>query len=215
MAKLIGTRPDGDYGRTGIIGTNKTGKSTALLKVIRKTYDLRHHRVLILVGSNPSAYDGIPRLTTYDELRRWESGMVKFWDYDHPGGPVGMIKELLKIIDEGNRNGEFYLQNGAIVFDDCSNYLESYVPREIRTFLGDHRHAHLDLFFVSHAITDFPSILRRRMMFYTLHKTLDPFTSEQDIVRLKYTNGVNLYKAWAMVMKDPDNFAKITIKTGV
>ena len=203
-----------DYKRGAIIGANNTGKSYFMRQVIEHSYDLSTHKVLIVSESQSEVFKDIHRLKTYDDLRAFKSGLAIF--YEHSGRPFEMLDKILAIIQEGEDNGKKYLQNGAIFFDDASNYITSADSNKtsVRTFLGTHRHRHLDLFFAAHTFTDFPSFLRRRMNYITVCKTTEYFENYKRFERLNYPNPQNIYKAWVEVMNSKDRYKKITIKTG-
>lgn len=209
---MNGWRKDDDYKRMAFIGKNKTGKSTVVIDLVRKSYDQATHRVLLICDTDPKAYDGITRLYTYDQLRNFKSGIAKFFDYKTD--PAQMIENIIDIIREGQNKADKYLQNGCIVFDDCSNYIRTNPPVSVTTFLGNHRMYHLDLFFTVHSIADLPALLRRRMSFFTVFKTLDSFQTYKKVEALNYPNAENLYKAWVQVMNDPNQYSHLTITTG-
>lgn len=209
---LAGTKKDGDYKRTAYIGINKTGKSSRMLEVLQKSYNPNIHRVLILTQTTPTAYNSLTRFTTYEQLKAFKSGIALFWDYERE--PEEMVRTLCTVIDEGEKNGRKYLQNGAIIFEDCSNYLEHNPARPIKTFLGNHRMYHLDLFFTVHSFKDLPSFLRRRMNYIRTFKTLDTFANYKRLEQLDYPNAENIHRAWVEVMNHPDNYYNLTIRTG-
>lgn len=209
---MTGTRSDQDYKRGAFIGKNNTGKSTVLLDMIHKSYDLSTHRVLLIVDTDPKAYNGITRLYTYEQLKNFKHGIAKFFDYKTD--PAQMIENIIDVLREGQSTTDKYLQNGCIVFDDCSNYIRTNPPVSVTTFLGNHRMYHLDLFFTVHSIKDLPSLLRRRMSFFTIFKTLDSFQNHKRLESLDYPNAENLYRAWVQVMNSPNQYEHLTIKTG-
>lgn len=208
---MTGTRKDDQYKRTAFIGINGTGKSTAILDIINKSYDLSQHKVLLICDTDPKAYKDIDRLYTYEQLKKFQNGIAKFYDYKT--SPPKMVENIIDIMREG-QDGKKFLQNGLIVFEDCSNYLLSNPPESIRTFVGNHRMYHLDLFFTVHSFKDLPSFLRRRMNYFTVFKTLDAFNSWKRLESLDFPNAENIYKAWVKVMNDENRFVNLTIKTG-
>lgn len=216
---MTGTLKDGQYKKTGVIGDNGTGKSTWLLKLINDCYDLSNHRVLILCATTPPAYKNITRIRNYEDLKKFRSGIALFWDYH--SDEIAMMVQLIAIYNEGQQNFEqhplknelHYLHNGALIFEDASNYLETTLPRVIKSFLGNYRMYHIDLFFVAHTFTDFPSGLRRRMNYFVVYTTLEEL-SEKDFKSFRYPNFSALYEAWKLKTQDPDRFTPITIKTG-
>jgi hypothetical protein len=216
---MQGTRTDDQYKKTGIIGDNGTGKSTYLLeRVIKPSYNLTTHRILIICDTNPKAYAGITRLTTYDQLKQFTNGIALFWD--NTVNPEVMLEKIIDILRQGQTNLQahprsphlHYLHNGAIVFDDCSNYILANPKQVIRTFLGNYRMYCVDLFFIAHSLTDFPSFLRRRMNYFTLYKTLENLT-ENDLKQFRYPNYQNIFRAWVNRMNHPNRFEPLTIKT--
>lgn len=208
---LKGTFLDGDYKRICFIGINRTGKSARMRETLNAAYDYSTHRVLILTQTTASDYKDITRLKTYDQLKQFKSGIALFWDYTCE--PKQMIAKLCALIDEGQQNGKKYLQNGGIVFEDCSNYLEHNPASAIKNFLGNHRMLHLDLFFTVHSFKDVSSFLRRRMTHIRIFKTLDTFDSAARLSALDYPNAENIYRCWVDVMNSPNNFENITVKT--
>lgn len=217
---MNGTRKDDQYGKTGIIGDNGTGKSTYILKTINESYDLGLHRVLIICQTTPKAYKSITRLNTYEELRNFKNGVALFWDYEC--STKQMLLNLIAIYSQGQQNVKkhplqphlHYLHNGALVFEDASNYLRANVPEEIMTFLGNYRMYFIDLYFVAHTFTDFPSALRRRMNYFVIYTTLETL-SERDFKSFRYPNHEALHHFWLQKKTDPDRFTPIVIKTGL
>lgn len=216
---MHGTRKDDQYKKTGIIGDNGTGKSTMLLNLMGQCYDLKNHRVLILCGTTPKAYKNITRIETYEDLKKFRNGIALFWDYEVD--EITMLVKLIAIYQEGQQNFKkhpqqydlHYLHNGALVFEDASNYLETTLPKVIKAFLGNYRMYFIDLFFIAHTFTDFPSGLRRRMNYFIVYTTLEEL-SEKDFKSFRYPNYTALHQAWQKKRNDPDRFTPITITTG-
>lgn len=209
---IPGTKDDGDYKRTAYIGINKTGKSSRMIETLDKSYDYAIHRVVILIRTTPDAYRHIDRLKTYDDLKGFKCGIALFWDYTCE--PEEMLRNIVSIIDEGEQNGKKYLQNGGLVLEDASDYLEHNPARPIRIFIGGHRMYHLDLYFTVHSWKDVPSFLRRRMNMYRIFKTLDTFKNAARLEALDFPNSDNLHRAWVEVMNSPNNYHNLTIRTG-
>jgi len=215
---MTGTRKDEDYKRSAFIGINNTGKTSRLVEALEKMYHFKleynvfpkTHRILILIRTTPTGLKNVQRFTTYEQLKGFVSGIALFWDFSTE--PKKMIRNLINILGEGNINGKKYLQNGAMVFEDCASYIDHDPPDAVKQFLEDHRMYHLDLFFSVHSLRDLSAFIRRRLMFVRVFKTLDTFT-EKTFASLNYPNSDNIYQAWVQVMNSPDNYANLTIKT--
>lgn len=215
---MTGTRKDEDYKRSAFIGINNTGKTSRLVEVLEQAYHFsvehkvwpKNHRIVILIRTTPSALKNVQRYTTYEELKAFGHGICLFWDFTTE--PKKMIRNIINILGEGNASGKKYLQNGAMVFEDCASYIEHTPPEAVKQFLEDHRMYHLDLFFTVHSLLDLSAFLRRRIQYVRVFKTLDT-VSAKDLSDLRYPNSANIHQAWVQVMNSPDNYANLTIKT--
>lgn len=216
---MTGTRKDEDYKRSAFIGINNTGKTSRLVEVLEESYHFKlehnvppkNHRIVILIRTTPTSLKNVKRFTTYEQLKEFKSGICLFWDFTTE--PKKMVRTIINILGEGNTNGKKYLQNGAMVFEDCASYIEHTPPEAVKQFLEDHRMYHLDLFFTVHSLLDLSAFLRRRIQYVRVFKTLDTVTAK-DLSDIRYPNSANLHKAWIEVMNSPDPYANMTIKTG-
>lgn len=191
--------------RGAIIGVNGTGKSTFATNEIIPCYDLRVKKAVIVTQTidNP-AFKKIQKVTDFEELSSLRNGAVKFWDFDS-GDDFKLLLKLHDIIVRGA------LRNGVMLFEDCTNYVDSNPHRIIKTFNVNHRMYGLDLFWTTHALTDLPKWFRKRMNLITIFKTGDTFTSERDVKSLGYSNYRAVYETWVKVMNHPDPHYHLTI----
>lgn len=215
---MNGKRSDEDYKRTAFIGINNTGKTSRLVEVLENSYHFKleynvfptTHRILILIRTTPTSLKNVQRFTSYEQLKGFQHGIALFWDFTTE--PKKMVRNIINILGEGNASGKKYLQNGAMVFEDCASYIEQVPPDAVKQFLEDHRMYHLDLFFTVHSLRDLSAFIRRRVSYVRVFKTLDSFT-EKTFDALNYPNGANVHHAWVNVMNSPDPYANMTIKT--
>lgn len=183
--------------RHAFIGVNGTGKSTVIEDILRKSYDTKTKKILIITQTNPPAYDKYKRVHSYEALKNWKSGIIKFYDYDND--PFKMLGQLIDLCDKG------FLQNGCFVFEDCTNYVDANPHRSVKSFIVNHRMYDIDLFFTVHALDLLPKFLRKFMHSITVFKTGDVFDSSRDLKTLKYMNHVEMYNAY---IKAQQEFAK-------
>lgn len=183
--------------RHAFIGVNGTGKSTVIEKILRQSYDPKTQKILIIAETDPPAYAKYKRVHSYEALKNWKSGIVKFYDYNND--PFKMLAQLKQLCNEG------YIRNGCVVFEDCTNYVDSNPHREVKSFIVNHRMYDIDLFFTVHALDLLPKFMRKFMHSVTLFKTGDVLRSERDLAALKYQNHVAMYNAY---IKAQQEFAK-------
>lgn len=182
--------------RHAFIGVNGTGKSTAI-KSLFDLYDLKQQRILIIAETDPPAYDKYKRVKTYEDLKRFKTGVVKFYDYEN--NPFEMLARIRNLYNEG------YLRNGLCIMEDCTNYIDANPHRDVKAFIINHRMWDLDLIFATHAFSLLPKFMRKFMHSVTVFKTGDVFESERDLLRLGYMNHFEMYNAF---LKARHEFAK-------
>jgi len=140
-----------DAQTTIVVGKNGTGKSTLILKVIKK---MKRRAVVI-------TYDGMPKIwrstPIIDPSRRenweWKSGIrqIRFAQHDDE-----TYKYILK-----------YGRDLIVLFDDCKEYIPNNIDGKIflKRILSQFRHRMFDLFFIAHAPDDVP----KRIWIYYSH----------------------------------------------
>jgi thymidylate kinase len=139
-----------------IVGTNGTGKTTLLNKLISNT----GRKALIL---DP---DGL-EWKDIQEIKPEQAGELK--------------KGYAKILGPSSDDLEHLIdfQNGSLVLDDCRFYLKSRMEESIRRILIRRRQNSNDIFAVAHGLTDVPA------SFYTFATHLVCFKTNDSLVRLR------------------------------
>ena len=193
-----------------IIGGNKQGKSS-LVKLLVEKYDKRSQKVVILNNSNPLAFSNYAYYSTPDILHKRWHGIIRY--HNEAGG----FKQSLADVYEAARSKR--LTNGCVVFDDCTKYIDSNVPQDVKDFLVDRRMINLDLFFTTHSLAFLPPFVRRMVNTVTVFKTAENFEKPREVKELKYANYEALFDAWTEVMAAAPNKGFIqphlTIETGI
>jgi len=141
-----------------IVGTNGTGKTTLLNKLINE----KGGKALIV---DP---DGL-EWQQVEEIRSEQAGELK----------SGQAKILFPQPDDIENLMEY--QNGSLVLDDCRFYLNNRLDESIRRILIRRRHNSVDVFAVAHGLTEVPA------SFYTFATHLICFKTNDSLVRLRNT----------------------------
>ena len=141
-----------------IVGTNGTGKTTLLNKLINE----KGGKALIV---DP---DGL-EWQQVEEIRSEQAGELK----------SGQAKILFPQPEDIENLMEY--QNGSLVLDDCRFYLRSRLDESIRRILIRRRHNSIDVFAVAHGLSEVPA------SFYTFATHLICFKTNDSLVRLRNT----------------------------
>ena len=139
-----------------IVGTNGTGKTTLLNKLINE----KGGKSLIC---DP---DGL-EWSHVQEIKAEQCGSLK----------SGQARVLAPIPDYLEHLIDF--QNGSLVLDDCRFYLSTRMEESIRRILIRRRQNAIDVFAVAHGLTDVPA------SFYTFATHLICFKTNDSLVRLR------------------------------
>lgn len=212
-----------------IIGGKAQGKSTLTVEHILPAYDLKKDRVLILTLTDPPAYAKFKRVkhnkdktgsedtaktiftdNPLEALKKWKCGVVKYYNFQDA---KQMVKEVHDLCVGG------YLRRGAVVFEDCTNYIDPLPAESIRNFLVNHRMFDLDLFFTTHALRFLPKFCRGMVSNVTVFKTNEAYEKASELRTYQYPNHHALFKGWKECMDAPRKPGRIqhhvTIETGV
>lgn len=198
-----------DYRLIGLISSERTGKSTYIHENIIKRggYDWTKQVCVILTEGNPSCYDKITRVQSYDQLRKLKSGIVKFWDYTAKD-EFAMLAEIRKLLQQGK------LQNGLFVMEDAGIYLNSNTPTEVRSIVLSRRMFKIDVVAVFHSFIDYPSFMRRRTNHFIIGKNLDRMPLKK-FEQLNYPNSDGLFEANERISQAENRFVKELVSTGL
>lgn len=194
----------------GIIGGNAQGKSSLIVDLLT-AYDMRSQKVVILNNTNPPAFQRFKFIDSPERLKGKWHGVVR---YHNPDGFKQSMNDIYQLASDG------YLSNGAVVFDDCTKYIEPWPPEVIRNFLVDRRMFSLDLFFTTHALRFLPKFVRGMVNTITVFKTAEVFEKPSELKTLEYSNYHTIYQEWTRVMATPHNPKKYiqehsTVETGI
>jgi len=138
-----------------IVGTNGTGKTTLLNELIKGS------KKALVIDPDGLEWRHIQEIDPL-QIAEFSSGMGKILapsDED--------LKELTKF------------QNGSLVLDDCRFYLKARMEEAIRQVLIRRRHNSIDVFAVSHGLSEVPA------SFYTFATHLICFKTNDSLVRLR------------------------------
>lgn len=192
--------------RWALVGRNGTGKSSFLIQYfLPKLLKGEYQKVFIISMTNPKAFTGIKRIANLDDLERWKKGALLYYDYQDSDQ---MLLDVRSHCDNGN------ICDGALILDDCSNYLEHYPAKPVRNFINNHRMYGLDVFFTCHDYKDLSSFVRRRLNRITVFKT-ELIRDERELKGLDYPSHQNLYIAQKLVMNSKNDHEHLTIQTRV
>ncbi len=194
-----------------IIGGNKQGKSSLVAQLIKGSFDKRREKVVVLNSSNPLAFAGYDYHEDAKILKRNWHGVIR---YHNPAGYKQTLTDVYQAVVGG------YLYNGAIVFDDCTKYIDPWPAEDIRNFLVDRRMYGLHLFFTTHALRFYPRFCRGMTNTITVFKTAETFNKPEEIRALSYPNSDKLFLAWDFVRDTPNDPKKhiqfhLTVDTGI
>jgi hypothetical protein len=171
-----------------VIGKRRTGKTTEIIKLLSKS----KKKVLIYDVNNEAAYSHYQKINNLDNIKTWTRGIVRYFSPDSS-----------YFISKVNKD----FQNGVIVFEDSSGYIDYNIQGELKQLLTKIRHYNIDIIFTFHSIAQVPPILFRMINIIVLFKTHD--SNIKDLK--KVNNFVKLQTAFEEVQKHPDNFFKKTV----
>ena len=139
-----------------IVGTNGTGKTTLLNKLISEKGGKS-----LVIDPDGLEWQHIEEIQP-EKARELKSGQAKIL--------APTIEDLEELID---------FQNGSLVLDDCRFYLKSRMEESIRRILIRRRHNAIDVFAVAHGLSEVPA------SFYTFATHLICFKTNDSLVRLR------------------------------
>lgn len=155
-----------------IVGTTGTGKSTLAIKIAKKINPApgKEKRVLVLTYSgSPEIWKDIKVIEATKEGLSFTAG----WRHIHVWkDEKNTIFNIFK-----------YYHDGAIIFDDCKNYLPSNWEniKGLKQLVIDHRHGSLDILIIAHALDQVPKKMWAAVKWLWIGKTT-AHVKESDIV---------------------------------
>jgi len=148
-----------------VLGTNGTGKTTFVKKLVISELKKKNSHILIVVP---------------DDME-WNT-----IEFVHPKFPerieryVGVrkivyFKGLLSIINER-------FNNGLLVFDDCRKYFKAALDEELQGLMIRRRQKMIDIITVGHGFTQVPPAMFTFSTHYVLFRTKDNIRRRKDVI---------------------------------
>lgn len=149
-----------------IIGTNGTGKTTLVKKLVANELKKNKARVLIV---------------TPDDIEFPTVPLV------HPHFPyrVGVYLGARKIIftDDTLEIIRRYFHDGLLIFDDCRAYLGAALEQDLHALLIRRRQKAMDIIAVGHGFTEIPPKFFTFATEFILFRTLDNIERRKNVLR--------------------------------
>ncbi len=177
---------------TVILGTNGTGKTSFLKKMISEMTKGGIRTLLVT-----------PDDIEYPNLREWE--LKKTSEFTFPGVRKHIFepKHTFKAISDNYRRGN-------LVFDDCRDYIPANLEKEdkFRRLLIRRRQKEIDVFLVAHGFTEIPPKVFAFVNKYVLFKTTDDVSKRKNDIRNYEAVEQAVNRVNAQNLKKVDNFGK-------
>ena len=140
---------------TVVIGTNGTGKTTLLKKIVAGF--LKNKRRVLILTPHDREWENVPLVSSRFPTRiEWYAGARR------------MIynKGSLELIIENFRNG-------VLIMDDCRAYIKAGLDETLHSLLIGRRQMDIDIFAVGHGFTEIPPKFFTFATTYILFRTTD------------------------------------------
>jgi energy-coupling factor transporter ATP-binding protein EcfA2 len=176
-----------------ILGTNGTGKSTLVKKLVANEIKNPDGQVLIVVPDEME-WPSIPyintrfpnRIDSYVKARK-----TVFFD-----GLIEVIRDKFRY--------------GMVVFDDCRTYFRAMTDQDLEGFLIRRRQQMADIIVVAHGFTKVPPAFCAYATEYILFKTRDNIKKRKDVIE----NYDEMFEAKQRVNYRADDTQKAWTKSG-
>lgn len=177
-----------------VLGTNGTGKTTLVKKLVLNEIKKQDSHVLVVVPDDME-WSSLPwvhprfigRIENYVKARK----IVYF-----PG--------LIDIIRDK-------FQNGLVVFDDCRAYFTAAIDMDLRSLLIRRRQQMIDIIAVGHGFTEVPPAFFTFATHFALFKTIDNINRRKNFI----SNFEQIKEAQADInnkaLKNPHHFEIIKV----
>lgn len=193
-----------------IVGRKRTGKSTLTNKIV-KGYHKPGRRGLIIDVNGSPAYKEHEQIH-YDKLKRFRSGIVKFYDPNHERMFEFLTTHFGPQYNEGGERLGNKPFHGIMAFEDCTKYIDANPPKKVKMFLVDHRMWDADMLFTFHALTLVPPLFWKMTSRIIILKTQDTPEMLRTLAG-KVPNWGEVHAAHTRVMKDPNPYAHEVVET--
>jgi GTPase SAR1 family protein len=152
-----------------IVGTNGTGKTTILKKLVLNELKKKNSHILVVVPDDME-WNSIPWVhPSFKQRIEWYVGARK----------ICYIPGLLPIINDN-------FKNGMVVFDDCRAYFTSSIDQDLHNLLIRRRQKMMDVVAVGHGFTEVPPKFFTFATHYILFRTIDNVERRKDVLGGNY-----------------------------
>lgn len=148
---------------TVLLGTNGTGKTTALRNIL-----LQSGKRCLIITPDDREWDDFPMT----ELRE---GVAADFQFSGIKRHIWNPKYSLRVLK--------YFQNGILVFDDCRAYLRAVTSDEIHQLMIRRRQRAVDIFAVGHGYTEVPPVFFTFATDFILFQTRDNIERRKFVIR--------------------------------
>ena len=168
----------------GVIGTNKTGKTSYLIQIIDAKLQTKHNRIL-LINPNDERFLDVKSI----DLKSREIDIF-----------TGIRK--VNLFERNDFKNLLNFRKGLLIMDDVMKYLPTVIPTNIRSLFIDYANYNLDLICVAHGFSALPPA------FYIYMKKLVLFRTTDNIEMRKKELGEHFQKIKELSKYVNENFEK-------
>jgi hypothetical protein len=150
-----------------ILGTNGTGKTTFLKKLILNEMKKNDNHILILTPDDaeflevPEVHAAFP-----ERIQRYSGARKMITTLDEAEANLKIVRE--------------YFRKGTLIFDDCRSYFKASTLSVLETIMVRRRQMMIDVIAVGHGPSKIPPAFFSYMTHIVLFKTNDPIKSRKD-----------------------------------
>ncbi|HWY13347.1 MAG TPA: hypothetical protein VN026_18605 [Bacteroidia bacterium] len=189
-----------------LAGRKSTGKSTFTNKCAIEFYKAHPNKRVLIIDVNGSPAYNEHQLISYDQIKRWNKGIKKFYDPDHEK----MFQFIIDFFSIRNNPRGF---DGLILMEDCTKYIDATPDKQMKTFLVDHRMWRADLIFTFHSIDIIPKFFWKMVNYVEIFKTQDVFEGRDRELSRRIPNYKDVLKVHEKVMKHKSDYYHESVRT--